>query len=113
MAFAHTEAASDEQVAAFRERPLEGAYPYLWLDAKQEKDKRFAVRIHEQYEREVKPKEGDEPEKRVRKDRRVPGQARKGRLSAHARSGGSTTPARRSTLRRRGCPRTPTTTPPT
>ena len=27
----------DEQVAAFRERPLEGAYPYLWLDAKQEK----------------------------------------------------------------------------
>ena len=24
----------DEQVAAFRERPLEGAYPYLWLDAK-------------------------------------------------------------------------------
>ena len=27
----------DEQVAAFRERPLEGAHPYLWLDAKQEK----------------------------------------------------------------------------
>ena len=27
----------DEQVAVFRERPLEGAYPYLWLDAKQEK----------------------------------------------------------------------------
>jgi putative transposase len=27
----------DEQVQAFRERPLEGAYPYLWLDAKQEK----------------------------------------------------------------------------
>jgi putative transposase len=26
--------ALDEQVAAFRERPLEGAYPYLWLDAK-------------------------------------------------------------------------------
>ena len=25
----------DEQVTAFRERPLEGAYPYLWLDAKQ------------------------------------------------------------------------------
>lgn len=24
----------DEQVQAFRERPLEGAYPYLWLDAK-------------------------------------------------------------------------------
>jgi transposase-like protein len=24
----------DERVAAFRERPLEGAYPYLWLDAK-------------------------------------------------------------------------------
>jgi putative transposase len=27
----------DEHVQAFRERPLEGAYPYLWLDAKQEK----------------------------------------------------------------------------
>ena len=27
----------DEQVAAFRQRPLEGAYPYLWLDAKVEK----------------------------------------------------------------------------
>ena len=27
----------DEQVEAFRSRPLEGAYPYLWLDAKQVK----------------------------------------------------------------------------
>ena len=27
----------DEQVRFFRERPLEGAYPYLWLDAKVEK----------------------------------------------------------------------------
>ncbi len=27
----------DEQVAAFRERPLEGRYPYLWLDAKIER----------------------------------------------------------------------------
>src|SRR3954453_21181862 len=27
----------DEQVRVFRERPLEGAYPYLWLDAKQER----------------------------------------------------------------------------
>ena len=26
--------ALDEKVSAFRERPLEGAYPYLWLDAK-------------------------------------------------------------------------------
>ncbi len=25
----------DERVTAFRERPLEGTYPYLWLDAKQ------------------------------------------------------------------------------
>ena len=25
----------DEQVEVFRSRPLEGAYPYLWLDAKQ------------------------------------------------------------------------------
>jgi transposase-like protein len=30
-------AALDEQVVAFRERPLEGRYPYLWLDAKIEK----------------------------------------------------------------------------
>ncbi|MGH2848854.1 MAG: IS256 family transposase [Thermoleophilaceae bacterium] len=27
----------DEQVDAFRHRPLEGSYPYLWLDAKVEK----------------------------------------------------------------------------
>jgi transposase-like protein len=26
--------ALDEQVELFRQRPLEGAYPYLWLDAK-------------------------------------------------------------------------------
>jgi len=30
-------AALDEQVGAFRERPLEGHHPYLWLDAKVEK----------------------------------------------------------------------------
>ena len=29
--------ALDEQVEAFRSRPLEGAYPYLWVDAKQVK----------------------------------------------------------------------------
>ena len=29
--------ALDEQVELFRQRPLEGAYPYLWLDAKQVK----------------------------------------------------------------------------
>jgi putative transposase len=29
--------ALDERVEAFRSRPLEGAYPYLWLDAKQVK----------------------------------------------------------------------------
>jgi putative transposase len=29
--------ALDEQVQVFRERPLEGAYPYLWLDAKIER----------------------------------------------------------------------------
>ena len=29
--------ALDERVEAFRQRPLEGAYPYLWLDAKQVK----------------------------------------------------------------------------
>ena len=26
--------ALDDQVAVFRQRPLEGAHPYLWLDAK-------------------------------------------------------------------------------
>jgi putative transposase len=29
--------ALDEEVEAFRQRPLDGAYPYLWLDAKQVK----------------------------------------------------------------------------
>ena len=29
--------ALDEQVEAFRQRPLEGAYPHLWVDAKQVK----------------------------------------------------------------------------
>ena len=29
--------ALDERVEAFRQRPLEGAYPYLWVDAKQVK----------------------------------------------------------------------------
>ena len=57
-------AALDEQVLAFRERPLEGAYPYLWLDAKIEKvrdpDGRVrrkalvvAYAVHEQGYREV------------------------------------------------------------
>ena len=53
----------DEQVAAFRERPLEGAYPYLWLDAKIERvrepggvrQKRLvlAYAVHESGRREV------------------------------------------------------------
>lgn len=30
--------ALDEQVQAFRNRPLEGAYPYLWLDAKRRQE---------------------------------------------------------------------------
>ena len=57
-------AALDEQVLAFRERPLEGRYPYLWLDAKVEKvrdpDGRVrrkalvvAYAVHEQGYREV------------------------------------------------------------
>src|SRR6266542_7022608 len=38
----------DEQVEAFRGRPLEGRYPYIWLDAKVEKvrDGGRVVRIH-------------------------------------------------------------------
>jgi putative transposase len=47
----------DEQVQAFRERPLEGAYPYLWLDAKQEKVRDgalvIAYAVHETGRREV------------------------------------------------------------
>jgi transposase-like protein len=55
--------ALDEQVEAFRERPLEGRFPYLWLDAKFEKVRdRGAVRskalviayaVHETGRREV------------------------------------------------------------
>src|SRR5215207_8003862 len=53
----------DEQVRVFRERPLEGRYPYVWLDAKIEKVReRGAVRqkcvviahaVHETGRREV------------------------------------------------------------
>jgi hypothetical protein len=32
--------ALDERVEAFRNRPLEGAYPYLWLDARIERGPR-------------------------------------------------------------------------
>src|SRR5918912_3859383 len=53
----------DEHVSAFRERPLEGAYPYLWLDAKHEKVREgahvvskalvIAYGVHETGRREV------------------------------------------------------------
>jgi transposase-like protein len=53
----------DEQVRVFRERPLEGRYPYVWLDGKVEKVReRGAVRqkclviayaVHESGRREV------------------------------------------------------------
>jgi putative transposase len=55
--------ALDEQVEAFRHRPLEGAYPYLWLDAKQVKVREYgrvvskalviAYAVHETGVREV------------------------------------------------------------
>jgi putative transposase len=55
--------ALDEQVEAFRQRPLEGAYPYLWVDAKQVKVRDFgrvvskalviAYAVHETGVREV------------------------------------------------------------
>jgi transposase-like protein len=55
--------ALDEQVEAFRQRPLEGAYPYLWLDAKQVKVRDYgrvvskalviAYAVHETGVREV------------------------------------------------------------
>jgi transposase-like protein len=53
----------DEQVRIFRERPLEGRYPYLWLDAKVEKVREpggvrhkalvIACAVHESGRREV------------------------------------------------------------
>jgi putative transposase len=53
----------DEQVRLFRERPLEGAYPYLWLDAKVERVREaggvrhkalvIAYGVHETGRREV------------------------------------------------------------
>jgi transposase-like protein len=53
----------DEQVCVFRERPLEGAYPYLWLDAKVERVREaggvrqkclvIAYGVHESGRREV------------------------------------------------------------
>jgi putative transposase len=53
----------DEQVRLFRERPLEGRYPYLWLDARQEKVRErggvrskalvIAYAVHESGHREV------------------------------------------------------------
>ena len=53
----------DEQVRVFRERPLEGAYPYLWLDAKVERVREpggvrhkalvIAYGVHESGRREV------------------------------------------------------------
>ena len=55
--------ALDDQVEAFRQRPLEGAYPYLWLDAKQVKVRDYgrvvskalviAYAVHETGVREV------------------------------------------------------------
>jgi putative transposase len=55
--------ALDERVDAFRSRPLEGSYPYLWLDAKVEKVREggrvqrkalvLAYGVHEQGIREV------------------------------------------------------------
>jgi transposase-like protein len=53
----------DEQVGAFRERPLEGRYPYVWLDAKVERVREpggvrqkalvIAYGVHETGRREV------------------------------------------------------------
>ena len=53
----------DDQVSAFRDRPLEGCHPYLWLDAKVERVRdRGGVRqkclviayaVHESGRREV------------------------------------------------------------
>jgi putative transposase len=55
--------ALDEQVEAFRQRPLDGGYPYLWLDAKQVKVRDYgrvvskalviAYAVHETGMREV------------------------------------------------------------
>ena len=41
----------DEHVAAFRERPLEGSYPYLWLDAKHVRGDLLPARLSQRSER--------------------------------------------------------------
>src|SRR2546427_1067592 len=81
----------DEQVEAFRNRPLEGRYPYLWLDAKVEKVRDggplvpkelvLAYAVHESGSRE-----GGRRRRRRERDRGVlahllagPGQARRAR----------------------------------
>ena len=66
----------DEQVEAFRSRPLEGRYPYLWLDAKVEKvrDGGRVVRkaLVLAYARaRVRLPRGDRPRRRRGRDRGV------------------------------------------
>jgi putative transposase len=60
-----------ERVAAFRDRPVEGAYPYLWLDAKVEKGPRGWPRATQGAGRRLRcAREGDPGGAR---DRRRPG----------------------------------------
>ena len=84
----------DEQVEAFRNRPLEGRYPYLWLDAKVEKvrdggrvvRKALGARLRRA---RVRLPRGDRPRRRRGRDRGVlaqlpprPGRARPDRRAA-------------------------------
>jgi putative transposase len=60
----------DEQVDAFRNRPLEGRYPYLWLDAKVEKVRDGGRRVVRKVSRarlrrpRVRLARGDRPRRR-------------------------------------------------
>lgn len=93
-------AALDEQLRTFRERPLEGRYRYLWLDAKVERVREpggvrqkalvIAYGVHESGRRELLGLDvGEGPAHRGDLGRRLPG-ARAGRIHADEGAGGAT-----------------------
>ena len=79
----------DEQVQAFRERPLEGRYPYLFVDAKVEKVRdggRVAaqVRRHRPRRARDRPARDHRPRRRRGRDRGVLARVPRGRSSRAA-----------------------------
>src|SRR4051812_31864148 len=101
----------DEQVDAFRNRPLEGRYPYLWLDAKVEKVRDggrvvrkalvLAYGVHESGYREVIALDVGEAETEAFSSRRCPASSKDSRLRVprlphfHGEHGRDTAPAQR------------------